>query len=140
MHSQRYFIKRSFQELKQQLGLNEYQVRGYGGWHRHMFMCMMGLLFIQTEKMVYFKINEVPSTPQLAELMKILLPQKIRTMADVLAEFKKLKIPIYYIRIHGLRKVKGMRTVILFFLERGWRPVLIWMRVYTSSTMSGLPG
>jgi SRSO17 transposase len=93
MHTQRYFIERSFLELKQQLGLNEYQVRGYGGWHRHMFMCMMGLLFIQTEKMEYFKINEVPSTPQLAELIKILLPQKIRTMTDVLSEFKKLKIP-----------------------------------------------
>ena len=93
MHSQRYFIERSFLELKQQLGLNEYQVRGYGGWHRHMFMCMMGLLFIQTEKMEYFKINEVPSTPQLAELIKILLPQKIRTITDVLSEFQKLKTP-----------------------------------------------
>lgn len=50
MHSQRYFIERSFQELKQQFGLNEYQVRGYAGWHRHMFMCMMGLLFIQMRK------------------------------------------------------------------------------------------
>lgn len=93
MHSQRYFIERSFQEMKQQLGLNQYQVRGYAGWHRHMAMCMMGLLFIQREKMAYFKINEVPSTPQLAELIKILLPQKVRTMTDVLSEFKKLKIP-----------------------------------------------
>ena len=93
MHSQRYFIERSFQDSKQQLGLNEYQVRGYGGWHRHMAMCMMGLLFIQMEKREYFKINEVPSTPQLAELIKILLPQKIRTIIDVLNEFKKLKIP-----------------------------------------------
>jgi SRSO17 transposase len=91
MHSQRYFIERSFLELKQQLGLNEYQVRGYDGWHRHMFMCMMGLLFIQTEKMEYFNINTVPSTPQLAELIKILLPQKIRTITDVLGEFQKLK-------------------------------------------------
>ena len=56
-----------------------------------MFMCMMGLLFIQTEKMEYFNINEVPSTPQLAELIKIPLPQKIRTITDVLSEFQKLK-------------------------------------------------
>lgn len=93
MHSQRYFIERSFQDTKQQLGLNEYQVRGYAGWHRHMAMCMMGLLFIQMEKMEYFKINEVPSTPQLTELIKIILPQRIRTMAEVLNEFQKLKIP-----------------------------------------------
>jgi SRSO17 transposase len=92
MHSQRYFIERSFQDMKQQLGLNEYQVRGYAGWHRHMAMCMMGLLFIQMEKLEYFKINEVPSTPQLAELIKILLPQKVRTVTNVLSEFKKLKI------------------------------------------------
>lgn len=92
MHSQRYFIERSFQDLKQQLGLNEYQVRGYGGWHRHMYVCMMGLLFIQSEKMEYFHINEVPSTPQLAELIRLILPQKIRTITAVLSEFPKLKL------------------------------------------------
>lgn len=93
MHSQRYFIERSFQECKQQLGLNQYHVRGYGGWHRHMFLCMMGLLFIQMEKMQYLKIGCVPSTPQLAELIKTILPQKIRTITDVLSEFKEIKIP-----------------------------------------------
>jgi len=93
MQSQRYFIERSFQELKQQIGLNEYQIRSYNGWHRHMFMCMMGLQFIQMEKMEYLKIKCVPSTPQLAELIKIILPQKIRTMIDVLQEFKQMKIP-----------------------------------------------
>ena len=93
MHSQRYFIERSFQESKQQLGLHEYQVRGYAGWHRHMFVCMMGLLFIQLEKMEYLKIGCVPSTPQLAELIKTVLPQKIRTTIDVLNEFKQIKIP-----------------------------------------------
>lgn len=96
MHGQRYFIERSFQELKQQLGMNEYQVRGYAGWHRHMAVCMMGLLFIQAEKMVYLKINEAPSAPQLAELLKIMLPQKIRIMTDILAEFKKLKTSNMY--------------------------------------------
>jgi SRSO17 transposase len=93
MHCQRYFIERSFQELKQQIGLNEYQVRSYAGWHRHMFMCMMALLFIQIEKLEYLKINCVPSTAQLAEIIKIILPQKIRTIVDVLTEVKDLKIP-----------------------------------------------
>lgn len=92
MQSQRYFIERSFQELKQQIGLNEYQVRSYNGWHRHMFMCMLALQFIQMEKMEYLKIKCLPSTPQLAELIKIILPQKIRTIIDVLREFKQLKI------------------------------------------------
>jgi len=58
-----------------------------------MFVCMMGLLFIQLEKMEYLKIGCVPSTPQLAELIKTVLPQKIRTTIDVLNEFKQIKIP-----------------------------------------------
>jgi SRSO17 transposase len=91
MHSQRYFIERSFQECKQQLGLNEYQVRGYDGWHRHMFLCMMGMLFVQMEKMEYLQAGYIPSSQQLAELIKILLPQKITTMTDVLRGFKKRK-------------------------------------------------
>jgi len=93
MQAQRYFIERSFQELKQQIGLNQYQVRSYGGWHRHTFMCMMGLLFIQMEKMEYLNVGYTPSTPQLAELIKIIIPQKIRTVMEVLNEFKELKIP-----------------------------------------------
>lgn len=93
MHSQRYFIERSFQECKQQIGLNQYQVRGYDAWHKHMFMCMMGLLFLQMEKMEYFKIKSTPSTPQLAELIRIILPQKIRLLQDVLNDFEELKIP-----------------------------------------------
>jgi len=51
------------------------------------------LLFIQIEKMEYLKINCVPSTAQLAELIKIILPQKIRTIVDVLTEVQDLKIP-----------------------------------------------
>ncbi|MFM8741306.1 MAG: hypothetical protein ACKOC0_14040, partial [Cytophagales bacterium] len=50
-------------------------------------------LFIQLEKMEYLKIGCVPSTPQLAELIKTILPQKIRTTIDVLNEFKQNQNP-----------------------------------------------
>ena len=43
---QRYWIERSFQEIKEQLGLHQYQVRGWRAWHHHMALTMMALHFI----------------------------------------------------------------------------------------------
>lgn len=43
---QRYWIERGFQEVKEQLGLHEYQVRGWRAWHHHIALTMMALHFI----------------------------------------------------------------------------------------------
>jgi SRSO17 transposase len=47
----RYFVEQSFREGKMQLGLNEYQTRSELGWMRHMALCMLTQLFINTEKL-----------------------------------------------------------------------------------------
>ena len=46
----RYFIERSFQDAKQQLGLNQYQCTSEKAWLRHMALCMLAMLFINKEK------------------------------------------------------------------------------------------
>jgi SRSO17 transposase len=43
---QRYWIERGFQEIKQQIGLAQYQVRGWRAWHHHIALTMMALHFI----------------------------------------------------------------------------------------------
>ena len=43
---QRYWIERGFQEIKEQLGLHQYQVRGWKAWHHHIGLTMMALHFI----------------------------------------------------------------------------------------------
>jgi SRSO17 transposase len=47
----RYFVEQSFREGKMALGLNEYQTRSELGWMRHMALCMLTQLFINTEKL-----------------------------------------------------------------------------------------
>jgi hypothetical protein len=47
----RYFVEQSFREGKMELGLNEYQTRSEQGWMRHMALCMLTQLFINTEKL-----------------------------------------------------------------------------------------
>ncbi len=43
---QRYWIERGFQEIKEQLGLHQYQVRGWKAWQHHIALTMMALHFI----------------------------------------------------------------------------------------------
>jgi SRSO17 transposase len=88
MHGQRYFIERSFQEAKQQLGMREYQVRGYEGWHKHMAMISLAMLFLQLEKKKYMDLDLIPSIPLLAEIVKILIPQKILSLNDLLTKVR----------------------------------------------------
>jgi len=42
----RYWIERAFQDAKGNDGLADYQVRSWTGWHHHMVMTMLTMLFI----------------------------------------------------------------------------------------------
>jgi SRSO17 transposase len=55
----RYFIEQALREAKMELGLNEYQTRSEEGWMRHMALCMLTQLFINTEKLRQKKRNRL---------------------------------------------------------------------------------
>jgi hypothetical protein len=48
---QRYWIERAFQEIKEQIGLAQYQVRGWRAWQHHIALTMMALHFILKTQM-----------------------------------------------------------------------------------------
>lgn len=43
---QRYFVERAFQDVKEQLGMHQYQVRSYKAWHHHIALTMMALHYM----------------------------------------------------------------------------------------------
>lgn len=43
---QRYFIERAFQNVKEQLGLHQYQVRSWKAWYHHIALSLMALHFV----------------------------------------------------------------------------------------------
>jgi len=43
---QRYFVERAFQDVKQQLGMHQYQVRSYKAWCHHIALTMMAMHFM----------------------------------------------------------------------------------------------
>ena len=53
VQAQRYFVERGFQDAKKEMGMSEYQVRGWLAWHHHIALVMLGLLFVLKEKMEF---------------------------------------------------------------------------------------
>ena len=52
MQGQRYWIERSFEDGKSQVGMGHYQARGWKSWHHHMALVMMAMLFMLNERLM----------------------------------------------------------------------------------------
>jgi SRSO17 transposase len=53
MQGQRYWVEHTLRNGKQEVGLGDYQVRGWRGWHHHMALVMMAMLFMLEEKILH---------------------------------------------------------------------------------------
>ncbi len=51
MQGQRHWIERALQQGKQDVGLGDYQVRGWRDWHHHMALVMRAMLFTLEERL-----------------------------------------------------------------------------------------
>lgn len=48
---QRYWVERCFDDAKNELGMSDYQVRKWQGWHHHQALVMMASLFLLKERL-----------------------------------------------------------------------------------------
>jgi SRSO17 transposase len=46
LSGRRWAIEQCFEEAKQEVGLDHYEVRKYAGWHHHMLLCMLAHFFL----------------------------------------------------------------------------------------------
>jgi len=46
MKCRRYWVERALEDAKGEAGLDQYQVRGWTGWHHHMTMTLLAMLFL----------------------------------------------------------------------------------------------
>ncbi len=98
MQGQRYFVERAFQDAKQQLGMDQYQVRGYAAWHKHMALVMMALLFIQMEKALFNPKQVEVSTQDVVKVITCLIANPLTLDRLLLQIHSKNKILFSKIR------------------------------------------
>jgi len=53
MQGQRYWVEHALKNGKPEVGLGDYQVRGFCYWHHHMALVMMAMLFMLSGQMLH---------------------------------------------------------------------------------------
>lgn len=100
MQGQRYFVERAIEDAKSTAGLADYQVRGWTGWHHHMAMVMLAMLFMLTTKNDYHENYQLLSCNDIRELLYHFLPKRAITKREVMRQMvirhKKRLLSIQY--------------------------------------------
>jgi len=89
MQTQRFWIERAFQDAKSELGMADYEVRGWKGWHHHMALVCLALVFTVKERIAQAERLPLLSVRDIVELLEIYLPRRAQTPAAVLAAMSR---------------------------------------------------
>jgi SRSO17 transposase len=89
MQSQRFWIERAFQDAKSELGLADYELRGWPGWHHHVALVCLAQLFTVIERRLAKDTRPLLSVRDITELLEIYLPRRPRTEDEVLRKIAR---------------------------------------------------
>ena len=76
IQGQRYWVERALQDAKSHSGLGDYQVRGWLGWHHHMAIVLMAMLFMLEERVRLGVSAPMLSTADIEKVLKHYLPRR----------------------------------------------------------------
>jgi len=77
MQAQRYWVERNFDDAKNELGMSDYQVRKWAGWHHHHAIVLMALLFMLKEQIEHEADYPLMSVADARKMVVVLIAQTI---------------------------------------------------------------
>ena len=92
MQRQRYWIEHSFEIAKSTCGLADYQIRSWVGWHHHIAMVFMVMLFIMEEKRAAPSTCHLLSPTDIREMLIQFLPQRKKDPDEIFRQMEKRHI------------------------------------------------
>src|SRR5690606_33414433 len=76
-------------DAKSELGMAQYEVRGWIGWHHHMALVCLALLFMLKERCKAQVDTPLLSARDIVELLAYYLPRRSRTETEVLRQMQQ---------------------------------------------------
>lgn len=101
--AQRAFVERIFEEGKNILGMGDYQTRSWNGFHRHMALCSLALLFLMEQKTALQKSIGKITAYQIQEIINASIPI-IDSLDQVIIRLTQ-QIPRYQKQIKNQLKI-----------------------------------
>ncbi len=75
-------VETLFRQAKGEVGLDEYEVRSWRGWHHHVALTLLAMAFLLTVQQDWGGYVPPLTVPQVSRLLHTLLPQRAWTLAD----------------------------------------------------------
>jgi SRSO17 transposase len=88
MEAQRYFIEQAFGDAKGQVGMAQYQVRGWMAWHHHMALVMMAMLFLTKQRMLHQGEDSWFSCRDIKLFLAYFLPKRQISFQEILRQME----------------------------------------------------
>jgi len=83
MSGSRYWIERTFEDGKGIAGLADYQVRNWTGWHHHMTMTILAMLYLLLLTLQLGKKAEFLTVQDAKEILEVIMPKRKITREEV---------------------------------------------------------
>lgn len=74
MAASRYWVERALQDAKGAVGMGEYQLRGWAGWHHHMTLVMLAMLFMLRQRVLLAEELPLLSAEDIVWMLEKYLP------------------------------------------------------------------
>lgn len=84
MSGSRYWIERTFEDGKGIAGLADYQVRSWTGWHHHMTMTLLAMLYILMLMVDMGEKAEFLTVQDVKEILEVIMPKRKVTRKELL--------------------------------------------------------
>ena len=84
MSGSRYWIERTFEDGKGIAGLADYQVRSWAGWHHHMTMTLLAMLYILMLTMDLGEKADFLTVQDVKEILEVIMPKEKVTKRELL--------------------------------------------------------
>lgn len=89
MQGQRYWVEHALRNAKSEIGMADYQIRLWQGWHHHMAMVMLAMLFMFEVHREHKEDLSLLSCHDVVEVLRVLLPRANVTYEEVLAQLEE---------------------------------------------------
>jgi len=89
MSCSRYWMERALEDAKGEVGMADYEVRGWLGWHHHMTMALLAMLFLLTLQVKWKDKSPMLTIQDVREILEVILPRRRITKKEIFEIVKR---------------------------------------------------